>query len=130
VWRGARKRCGRCGAKAAFDGRFRLAEHCSRCGYRFARESGFFTGVYVINYALVARALVAEVFAYLAVSVVRDESAALGPWLAGAIALAVLLPIAMYPRAATTWAALDLAMRPLEPVEEAEATLHEGGPAS
>jgi hypothetical protein len=68
--------------------------------------------------------LVLEVFAYLAVSVIGDSTAPLLPWLVAAVAIAIIVPIAMYPRAATTWAALDLAMRPLEPVEEAEAALH------
>ncbi len=125
VRRGVRRRCGRCGAKAAFDGRFKLAERCSSCGYQFAREEGFFTvGVYIINYVVVSVLLVIEVFAYLAVSVIGDSTAPLLPWLVAAVAIAIIVPIAMYPRAATTWAALDLAMRPLEPVEEAEAALH------
>jgi uncharacterized protein (DUF983 family) len=124
VGRGLRRRCGRCGAKAAFQGHFRLAERCSTCGYRFAREEGFFTGVYIVNYAATSVLLVALAFAYLAVSVVGDESAPLAPWLASGIAIAVVIPIVTYPRAATTWAALDLAMRPLDPVEEAEALLN------
>jgi uncharacterized protein (DUF983 family) len=119
-----RRRCGRCGAKAAFRGHFRLAERCTTCGYRFAREEGFFTGVYIINYAATSILIVGLAFAYIAVSVVGDSSAPLGPWLAGAIAIAVIVPIITYPRAATTWAALDLAMRPLDPVEEAEALLN------
>ena len=123
--RGVRRRCARCGAKAAFDSRFKLAERCSSCGYQFAREEGFFTGVYIINYIVVSVLLVLEVFAYLAVSVIGDSTAPLLPWLVAAVAIAIIVPIAMYPRAATTWAALDLAMRPLEPLEEAEAALHE-----
>jgi uncharacterized protein (DUF983 family) len=124
VGRGMRRRCGRCGAKAAFKGYFRLAERCTTCGYRFAREEGFFTGVYIVNYAATSVLLVIELFAYLAVSVVGDSSAPLGPWVVAAVVVAVVVPIITYPRAATTWAALDLAMRPLEPVEEAEADLH------
>lgn len=103
---------------------FKLGERCARCGYRFAREEGFFTGVYIINYTIVGVLLVAELMAYLAVSVIGDTSAPLGPWLIGAIAIAVIVPIVAYPRAATTWAALDLLMRPLDPVEEAEAAIH------
>lgn len=126
--RGLRRRCGRCGAKAAFRGHFRLAERCTTCGYRFAREAGSFTGVYILNYAATSVLLVIELFAYLAVSVLGDESAPLGPWLVAAVAIAVVIPIITYPRAATTWAALDLAMRPLEPLEEAEAALNAAQP--
>ena len=45
----------------------------------------------------------------------------LAPILVASVAIALVLPVAFYPFATTTWAALDLAMRPLEPVEVAEA---------
>ena len=45
----------------------------------------------------------------------------LAPVLLASVTIALVLPVAFYPFATTTWAALDLAMRPLEPVELAEA---------
>lgn len=122
--RGLRRRCGRCGARAPFNGWFRLGERCVRCGYRFAREEGFFTGVYLVNYTWTAALLVVELFAYLGYSVAQG-TAPLGPWLALGFVLVVVVPALTYPFAATTWAALDLVLRPLDPHEEAEAALHE-----
>ena len=49
------------------------------------------------------------------------------PWLPFvllALGWAVLVPIVFYPIATSLWAAIDLAMRPLDPVEQAEAELH------
>ena len=72
VWRGLRRRCGRCGAKRIFSSYFQLHERCPRCGYKFEREEGFFTGVYLVNYAITALLLVAMIFAFLLVAVASD----------------------------------------------------------
>jgi hypothetical protein len=40
-------------------------------------------------------------------------------------ATALLLPPLTYPFAKMVWIAIDLATRPLDPVEEADAALHE-----
>jgi hypothetical protein len=53
-----------------------------------------------------------------------DADTGLLPILVACVAIGVVVPIAFYPMAATTWAALDLVMRPLEPEEEAEAALY------
>ena len=42
--RGFTKRCGRCGSRGIFQSYFKLRERCPRCGYRFQREAGAFTG--------------------------------------------------------------------------------------
>ncbi len=124
LWRGVRRRCGRCGERAQFSGWFRLHERCSCCGVRFAREEGFFTGVYLVNYTATAVLLVGMLMAYLTVSVAGDNGGeGLTAWMLGAVAIAVIVPAVTYPIAATTWAAVDLLLRPLEPLEEAEAAL-------
>jgi uncharacterized protein (DUF983 family) len=123
VWRGLRRRCARCGAGAKFRRYFKLAERCWRCGCPFAREEGFFTGVYLINYALTAVLIVAVVMVYLFAAIGSDGSTSVVPFLITGGIIAVVVPIAFYPFAATTWAAIDLAMRPLDPVEEAEAAV-------
>jgi uncharacterized protein (DUF983 family) len=102
----------------------KLRDRCPTCGYRFEREEGFFTGVYLVNYAFVAVAIVVELFVYLIYASANDGDVAYGlPFLIGA-ATAVVLPIVTYPFAKTIWAAIDLALRPLDPVEEADAALH------
>jgi uncharacterized protein (DUF983 family) len=34
-----------------FRGLFKMGERCSRCGFRFEREQGYFVGAIYINYA-------------------------------------------------------------------------------
>jgi len=125
VWRGLRRRCGRCGAKRIFRSYFQLHERCPRCGYKFEREEGFFTGVYLVNYAVTALLLVIEIFAFLLVAVANDGDVSLAPWLVGGAAIAIFCPLLVYPYAKSTWAAIDLAARPLDPIEEAEAAQHD-----
>lgn len=125
IWRGARRRCGRCGAKKIFRTWFQLHERCPRCGYRFEREEGFFTGVYLVNYALTAVLLVVEIFVFLLWTSSQGGDVALWPWLLGGAVIAIVMPLLGYPYAKSTWAAIDLAARPLDPVEEAEAAQHE-----
>jgi ribosomal protein S27AE len=126
VLRGLRRRCGRCGEREIFDGHFRLREHCPRCGYAFKREEGFFTGVILVNFSATLVVLWLLIMAYVLWRAATDSHSSLAPMLVGCIAIGVVVPIAFYARAAATWAALDLVMRPLEPDEEADAALRIG----
>ena len=121
-----RRRCPRCGGRGIFSSWLKLRERCPTCGYRFEREEGFFTGVYLVNYAFVAVAIVVEVFVYLIYANAQEGEVTVGPGiLLIGLATALVLPLITYPFAKAAWAAIDLAMRPLEPVEEAEAALHD-----
>ena len=123
--RGLRKRCGRCGATGIFRTRFRLAERCPACGYRFVREEGAFTGVMLMNFVVTLTLMIASLLAWVLWRGITGRSdLAFWPFAGTAIALAVFSPIAFYPRAASTWAAIDLAMRPLDPDELADAEEH------
>jgi hypothetical protein len=121
VWRGLRRRCGRCGGHPIGKGFFGLHERCPHCGYQFKREEGFFTGVYLVNFGVTIAILWVVVMAYTLWSAINDRSGGLAPVLAVGVAIGVVVPIAFYSTAASTWAALDLTLRPLEPEEEAEA---------
>lgn len=121
VGRGLVRRCGRCGGHPIGQGFFGLQEHCPHCGYRFKREEGFFTGVYLVNFAVTIAVLWVVVMAYALWSAAVDHHGSLIPILAVGVAVSVAVPVAFYSTAATTWAALDLTLRPLEPEEEAEA---------
>ncbi|HEX4822474.1 MAG TPA: DUF983 domain-containing protein [Acidimicrobiales bacterium] len=101
----------------------KLRDRCPRCGLHFEREEGFFTGVYLVNYSFVAVAIVIELFVFL-IYVNANENATLLPAMAVGAATALLLPLLTYPYAKTIWIAIDLATRPLDPVEEADAALH------
>lgn len=55
LWRLAKSalllRCPRCFGGPVFRGLFKMEERCSRCGFRFEREQGYFVGAIYINYA-------------------------------------------------------------------------------
>lgn len=123
VWRGLRRRCGRCGARGIGRGFFGIRERCPRCGYRFKREEGFFTGVYLVNFTLTVAILWVVVMSYTLWSAVNDAQGELRAVIATGVVIAVVVPVVFYSTAVTTWAALDLVLRPLEPEEEAEAAL-------
>lgn len=123
VLRGMTRRCGRCGGGGVFEGYFRLREQCPRCGVRFVREEGFFTGVYLINFSVTLGLMFVALMVFVLQRAISGSTGPLWPILAVCAGLAVLAPVLLYPVAATTWAALDLASRPLEPHEEAEAAL-------
>jgi len=99
-----------------------LTKRCPRCGFRFEREEGFFLGAYVINLAVSELAVVAVVAA-LIVQEARGRVGSLLPWIAVSAGIQILLPLVFYPYSKTTWSALDLVMRPLDPHEEAEAVI-------
>jgi len=123
LWRGMRRRCGRCGAGGIFQSWFRLRSRCPRCGYRFEREEGFATGVWLLNFSVTEGFMLVGLIGFIVVRGVAHMSVPLWPVLLVTVAAAVIAPVLCYPFATSTWAALDLAMRPLEPVEEAEALL-------
>jgi uncharacterized protein (DUF983 family) len=124
IFRGLRRRCARCGTKVPFVDYFHIAERCPRCGYRFVREEGSFTGVYLVNYAVTAVVLVVLIMSAVFFIAIGDVQVPIVPVLAAGFAIAIAVPILFYPFAITTWAAIDLLARPLEPAEEAEAALN------
>jgi uncharacterized protein (DUF983 family) len=124
ILRGLRRRCSRCGAKVPFVDYFHIAERCSRCGYRFVREEGSFTGVYLVNYAVTAVILVTLIMGSVLFIAIGDVEVPILPVLAAGFVIAIAVPVLFYPFAITTWAALDLMLRPLEPDEEAEAAIN------
>jgi uncharacterized protein (DUF983 family) len=119
--RGLLRRCPRCGGGRVVRRWFRLEERCPTCGYRFKREEGFFTGVMLVNFGTTLVLMWVVIVAWLIWHEATGSDAGLAPVLLASVAIALVLPVAFYPFATTTWAALDLAMRPLEPVEVAEA---------
>ena len=128
VMRGLTGRCPLCGGRGLFVRWFTLRERCPTCGLRFDRkpEEAFFLGAYTLNLGLVLALLCIDLFLYgLAVG----DVVPLPPWtlVVGAVIMAVVVPLLGYPASKTTWSAIDLAMHPLDPVEQAEAIAHAGG---
>lgn len=89
------------------------------------REEGAFTGVMLMNFVFTLSLMIAALMAWVMWRGVTGRGdLALWPFAGSAIALAVLAPVAFYPIATATWAAMDLAMRPLDPHEAADAEEH------
>jgi len=127
LWRGMRRRCGRCGARGIFATYWRLRERCPRCGYRFVREEGAFTGVILMNMVATFTLMIGSLLTWVFWRGITGEAVALWPFAAVCVFFAVLGPAVFYGWAASTWAALDLVMTPLSPVEEAEAATFAAG---
>jgi len=49
VWRGATKRCARCGERKLFKWWASMVERCPRCGHKFERADGFWLGSIMMN---------------------------------------------------------------------------------
>ncbi|MBV9412101.1 MAG: DUF983 domain-containing protein [Acidimicrobiia bacterium] len=120
VWRGLTKRCPRCGRGKLFTRWVRMVERCPHCGYRFEREEGFQLGGYVINFG-VTEGLVCLVVAGYIVAAAANPDVAIWPVVVFGVIAAVVTPIVFFPFSRTIWAAIDLAMTPLDVVEQAEA---------
>lgn len=111
--RGAIRRCPRCGGGKLFRTWWSMRDRCPRCGLRFVREEGYFTGVYLVNFGVVLAVLFVMVMG-VALWLGSHPDASAVPFLVAGAAIAVVVPIVFYPFARTIWAALDLAMTPME----------------
>ncbi len=110
--RGLLRRCARCGGGGLFQTWFRIRERCPTCGYRFAREEGFWLGAYVINLAVTEGLLVLfGVVPAIAILAANPEASVLPVMVAGLVA-AVLGPVVFHPFSRTLWVAVELIMRP------------------
>jgi uncharacterized protein (DUF983 family) len=111
--RGVLRRCPRCGGGKLFRTWWSMHDRCPRCGLRFVREEGYFTGVYLVNFGVVLAVLFVMVMGVALWLGSHPDASAL-PFLVTGTAIAVVVPVAFYPFARTIWAALDLAMTPME----------------
>jgi hypothetical protein len=80
--------------------------------------------VWLLNYSFTIVPLLGLV-TYMVYLLANGREVSVWWFVAAAAVIVVVLPIVLYPVAKSLWAAVDLAMRPLEPVEEAEAALYE-----
>jgi uncharacterized protein (DUF983 family) len=124
VWRGFRRRCGRCGAKDIFASYLKLRERCPVCGYRFVREAGAFTGVMLMNITATFALMFLSLIAYVLWRGVTGEDVSIWPFAIACLAFAAVVPLVFYPVATSWWAAMDLAMRPLDEAEVRDAHAH------
>lgn len=106
--RGLTKRCPWCGKGKLFRRWFTLPERCPRCGLRFEREEGAFLGSLAINFGVTSLAFIAVLVTWIALTLPDPPVVAI-TLASGAIAL--VLPLVIYPFAKTTWAAIDILLR-------------------
>lgn len=126
--RGMRKRCPRCSGGGLFTGWFRMRARCPRCGFQFERESGFFVGAYLINFAVTEGILFMVVMAFVFVKNAHSEASVVPPLIVGGL-VAIVAPVIFYPYSRTIWSAIDLAMSPMELEEIIAAQDALGAPA-
>jgi uncharacterized protein (DUF983 family) len=106
LWRGATKRCARCGGSKLFHHWFTMVPDCPRCGLHFEREEGYWVGAVAIN-TIIIGALFLIVFVVAMILTVPDI-----PWvqvLMIVIPVVGLGPLVTYPFSKTFWVALDMA---------------------
>jgi uncharacterized protein (DUF983 family) len=106
LWRGATRRCARCGSGKLFKHWFKMVDDCPRCGLHFEREPGYFAGALAINLILVG-GLFAIVFITMLALTIPDIP--IGLTLAVCLPIVALGPIVAYPFSKTLWVAVDRA---------------------
>jgi uncharacterized protein (DUF983 family) len=112
-------RCPWCASRKTFlRGWFRRHERCRTCGLAWHREEGFELGAVTMNTIVTFGALtVAMVVGF----VMTSPDIPVLPFVLALIAVAVVVPVLIYPFTYTMWLAFDLAVHPPEPDELAEA---------
>ncbi|MCU1350950.1 MAG: hypothetical protein JWM05_159 [Acidimicrobiales bacterium] len=125
--RGVRKQCPRCGGGHLFQTWFRMRARCPSCGYKFEREDGFFLGAWYVNFTVTEGLVFVLVMLFVFLKDV-DGNTSVVPIVVAGVAVSTIVPILFYPFSRTIWAAIDLAMSPLELAEivAAQDAVHEG----
>lgn len=103
--RGATRRCPRCGAGKLFHHWFTMVPTCPRCGMKFEREPGYWTGAIAIN-TIIIGGLFTIVLVVTMILTVPDI-----PWVTVLMLVVPLMtigPMVVYPFSKTLWLAVDL----------------------
>lgn len=101
------RRCPYCGGGGIFKGWFNLQERCPHCNVLYEPEDGYLLGSYVVNIGLTAVIAIATVISLM----VWSDLSVLQIQIIGA-ALAVGIPIFLYPYTQLLWITLDLTIHP------------------
>jgi uncharacterized protein (DUF983 family) len=112
--RGCLKRCGVCGQGHLFRRWFRMLERCPRCGLRFERVEGHWTGDIGVNTILSFGTLLAVLMGGFLLTWPDPPVRGL---VVATITTALVAPLVFLPFSKTIWLAADLMMRPLAPGE-------------
>lgn len=121
-------RCPRCGSRRTFVRRwFGKHDRCRTCGIRWRREEGSELGALTMNTILTFGALaVGMAIAFVATS----PDIPVVPVVLVLGAIAIVMPIVIYPFTYTVWLAFDLRVHPPDPAELADAAAAVAGAAA
>ncbi len=111
--RGLLRRCPVCGRRGLFR-HLRMVERCPRCGLRFERADGTWSGALGLNTMVVFSLLFVVL---LGGTLATWPDVAVVPIATAAAAVALLGPLLFFPTSKTLWLAIELCMHPLQPDE-------------
>jgi hypothetical protein len=112
--RGLVRRCPACGSRPTHASYMKMLRRCPECNLKFERIFGHSLGYIGLNTIVTFSAT----FVVLLVgSIVTMPDIAVWPLVIAIVGTSVVLPIVFLPSAHTTWTAIDLILRPLEPGE-------------
>jgi uncharacterized protein (DUF983 family) len=112
-------RCPWCGSRRTFlRGWFHRHDRCRTCGIEWRREVGFELGAVTVNTIVTFGSLTA---AMVVGFVLTAPDIPVLPFVLALVAVAVVVPVAIYPFTYTVWLAFDLAVHPPEAAELAAA---------
>jgi uncharacterized protein (DUF983 family) len=115
MWRGATKRCARCGNRHLFRRWFTMVADCPRCGLHFEREAGYWTGALAINTILVGGLFT---ITFVIALVLTIPNVPVAPLLAIVVPIVLIGPLVAYPFSKTLWVAVDRAfLQRMDPAE-------------
>jgi uncharacterized protein (DUF983 family) len=114
--RGLIRRCAHCGQPGAFFvSWFKTQDRCRGCNLSWQRNTqGFVLGALAINFVVTGGALITTLVIGVVVSY---PDLAIFELLVSTVGVTLFVGIFGYPISYTTWLAVDLIMRPLEPSE-------------
>lgn len=121
LWRGATRACPVCGRRKLTTRWIVLAGSCPRCGFEFERSPGHFVGAVGMNTIITFGLMLTTITVGILLTL---PDVAFWPVTLAGITVAVVVPVLLHPTTKTLWAAIDLALRPLE---SGEAWLLEAG---
>jgi uncharacterized protein (DUF983 family) len=100
-----------CGQGHLFRHWTTMVERCPRCGLRFERVEGHWTGALGINTVVSFGSLL---LVMLVVFWTTEPDVPAGLLIGSAVLVALVVPVAFFPLSKTLWLAIDLQMRPPE----------------
>jgi uncharacterized protein (DUF983 family) len=112
LFRGATRRCPRCGARGLFAGPFTIRRTCPTCSLRLEREEGGFLGAMAINYSVTTLLWVILLAVWLVADLPDIHVAALT---VVSLVFVAVFPLGFWSFSKTIWAAVDLLVYRTDP---------------